>query len=215
MSLELPGYPFGSVTPFVMTHEGELVIFVSSIAQHTRNMRADSKVSLTAVEPGSGNKQALGRVTVVGDAVAVPEPALESVSKRYFRFFPEAEEYVGTHDFSFYWIESRRIRYIGGFGQIFWIEAEQWRQRTPEWAPEEQGILDHMNEDHADALARIGLRHGAGVAPTVLAVDPEGVHLRSGEDVLYVPFPAPAFDMKTVREAMVQLSREARASSTA
>ena len=59
MSQELPGYPFGSVTPYVMTHEGRLVVYVSSIAQHTRNMQENSKVSLTVVEQGSGNQVTL------------------------------------------------------------------------------------------------------------------------------------------------------------
>ncbi len=211
MSRELPGYPFGSVTPYVMTHEGELVVYVSSIAQHTQNMQEDPRVSLTVVEQGAGNQQALGRVTVIGDASAVPELALEAVSKRYFRFFPEAEVYAGTHDFSFYWIAPRRIRYIGGFGQIFWIEAEQWRQPTPEWSAGEQGIIDHMNEDHRDALANMAIQYGnaPAVAPSLIAVDPEGTHLRNGEAVLYVPFPAAAFDMDGVRTAMLQLARNA------
>ena len=208
MSREMAGYPFGSVAPYVMTHAGELVLFVSSIAQHTRNMQANSKVSLTVVEQGTGNQQALGRVTVVGDASAVPEDALEAVSSRYFRFFPESEAYVGTHDFSFYWIQPTRIRYIGGFGQIFWIEAEQWRQPTPEWSAGEQGIIDHMNADHPEALERMALRFGNAPAtsPTVIAIDPEGTHLRSDEAVLYVPFPEAALDVSGVRSAMIQLA---------
>ncbi len=31
-SKELPGYPFGSVTPYVMTHTGRVALFVSAIA---------------------------------------------------------------------------------------------------------------------------------------------------------------------------------------
>lgn len=210
LSLELPGYPFGSLTPYVLTHEGELALYVSSIAQHTRNMQADPRVSLTVVERGAGNPQALGRVTVVGDASPVPEAALARVSRRYYRFFPEAEAYAETHGFSFFWIEPRRVRFIGGFGQIFWIEAESWRLPTPEWAAGEQGILDHMNQDHADALDRIARRHGAtsGGASTLLAVDPEGAHVRTGDDVLYVPFSEPAFDVDAVRAAMVRLARD-------
>ena len=215
MSLELPGYPFGSLTPYVMTHEGELAIYVSAIAQHTRNVQANPKVSLMAFEQGDGNKQALGRVTVVGDATAVPEHAQQAVSRRYLRFFPEAEAYAGTHDFAFYWIAPRRIRYIAGFGQIFWIEAEQWRQPSPQWSSEEQGIIDHMNQDHLDALARIALQHGlsGSVAPTVIAVDPEGMHLRSGEAVLYVPFASAAFELDEVRSAVIGLAGNAAQAS--
>lgn len=219
LSLELPGYPFGSLTPYVTTHEGQLVVYVSSIAQHTRNMQADPRVSLTVVEPGAGNRQALGRVTVVGDAALVPGPALAAVTRRYLRFFPEAEAYAGTHDFAFFWIVPRRVRYIGGFGRIFWIEADEWRLPSPEWAEQEQSILDHMNADHREALARIAAHHdpgrasngGASDAPSLVAVDPEGVHLKDGESILYVPFSAAAFELEALRAAVIQLAREAGA----
>lgn len=218
LSRELPGYPFGSLTPYVTTHEGEIVVYVSAIAQHTRNMQADPRVSLTVVEPGGGNRQALGRVTVVGDAGPVPEAALAAVAHRYLRFFPEAEAYAETHDFAFFRIVPRRVRYIGGFGRIFWIEADEWRLPSPAWAAQEQAILDHMNADHRDALARIAARHAPDRAasagadtPSLIAVDPEGAHLRLGESVLYVPFRAAAFDTDGVRAAMVRLTREASA----
>lgn len=208
MSLELPGYPFGSITPYVMTHAGEVVIQVSSIAQHTRNMQADPKVSLTVAERGSGNQQALGRVTVVGDARAVPESERAAVAKRYFLFFPEAKAYAETHDFSFYWIEPRRVRYIGGFGQIFWVEADDWRQRKPDWSEGEAGIIDHMNTDHQSALEYMARQAGAtpDEPPTLIAIDPEGAHVREGDRVLYIPFPEPAFDTGAVRSAMIQLA---------
>lgn len=43
MSVELLGYPFGSITPFVVTHEGRVVIYISEIAQHTKNREAEKR----------------------------------------------------------------------------------------------------------------------------------------------------------------------------
>jgi hypothetical protein len=34
--------------------------------------------------------------------------------------------YFAMHDFSFYRIEPVRIRFIGGFGKIHWVEPEQY-----------------------------------------------------------------------------------------
>ena len=31
ISTSMPGYPFGSVVPFVMTHEGNVIIYISDI----------------------------------------------------------------------------------------------------------------------------------------------------------------------------------------
>ena len=106
MSLELEGYPFGSVTPFALTHQGNPAIYVSEIAQHTRNMRADARVCLTVLQDGDeDNPQAAGRVTVVGDAVELDGDEAQAVGERYFRFFPEARGYAGTHDFRVFQLE--------------------------------------------------------------------------------------------------------------
>ncbi len=216
MSMELPGYPFGSVTPYAMTHEGRAVVYVSEIAQHTSNMRGNAKVCLTVMErSGSDPQQALGRVTIVGDAMKVPDDQEAEVERRYFGFFPEAREYAGTHDFLFYWLEPRRVRYIGGFGQIFWVEAEDWTVPTPTWGADEQSIIEHMNIDHAGAVVNIARRHGALEAQSaeLVALDPEGFHLRADSTLLYVPFPEPCLTSEAVREGMVHLARAATAVS--
>ncbi len=222
MSLELPGYPFGSVTPFVLAHTGELLIQVSSIAQHTKNMLADPRVCLTVAESGRGNKQALGRISVVGDARPVDAAGQAQAAERYFRFFPEARGYAQTHDFSFYAIAPKRLRFIGGFGQIFWIEPDAWNQSAPTWAAEEDGMIEHMNRDHADALAHMAQRAvdpgraapvGADAnkdGPQLIAIDPEGTHLRVEDGVHYLPFEERADDADGVRRAMIALTRAAR-----
>ncbi len=211
MSVELPGYPFGSVTPFVTTHEGRAAIYVSEIAQHTHNMRADAKVCLTVTEDGGpGNQQALGRVTVIGDAREVPAADEAAVAGRYFRFFPEARGYAGTHAFRFFWIEPVRVRYIGGFGRIFWVDPEDWILPTPEWAPDEDSIVAHMNDDHAASVVHIARQHGASDSDaTLVALDSEGFHLRAGATVRYVPFSRVCTTSEDVRAAFIELSRAA------
>ena len=211
MSIELPGYPFGSVTPYVMSPGGNIAVYVSSIAQHTANMIADPKVSLTVLEEGDGNRQALGRATVVGDASVVPGAAVDEVSARYFQFFPEARQYGGTHAFEFFWIEPRRVRYIGGFGKIYWIESGDWAVPTAGWSPNEGEVLAHMNRDHGDSLVQMA-RHFCGIdgeEVELVACDPEGCHLRTGSGYRYLCFERPALTAESLRKAMISLARTA------
>ena len=64
ISLDVPGYPFGSVTPYCADRQCRPVIYISRIAQHTRNVLADPRVSLTILEHGdSDDVQARGRLT--------------------------------------------------------------------------------------------------------------------------------------------------------
>lgn len=210
MSVEIPGYPFGSVTPYAMTHEGRVAVYVSEIAQHTANMRDDGRVCLTVSETsGGGNQQALGRVTVVGDAQEIPENERAAVAERYFSFFPEARAYGGTHNFVVYWIEPRRVRYIGGFGQIFWVEPEDWVVPTPEWRSDEQEIIEHMNTDHANSLIAIARHHGAPDSgkTKLVSLDVEGFHVRTDSKLLYIPFSVPCMTNEEIRAGMIQLLR--------
>ncbi len=212
MSRELPGYPFGSVTPFVTSQEGRPLIYVSTIAQHTANMQADPRVCLTVVESGAGNTQALGRTSLVGDASPVPAAAVEAERERYFAFFPEAREYGGTHDFRLYRIEPKRVRFIGGFGRIWWVEPQDWAVPTPAWAAEEADIVRHMNEDHRPALVAMA-RHFAQLddeEAALVAVDLEGCHVRAAHGIVYLPFDKACLTVDDVRTAMIQLARAAQ-----
>ena len=47
LSLELAGYPFGSVVSFTPDRAGLPVLLISSIAEHTRNLQADPRCSLS------------------------------------------------------------------------------------------------------------------------------------------------------------------------
>ncbi len=216
LSVEVPGYPFGSVTPYVLTHSAEVAIYVSGIAQHTANMEADPKVCLTVTaDPGGqGNAQAKGRVTVVGDARRAEGEAAQAALDRYLALFPEASAYAGTHDFAIYRIQPKRVRHIAGFGQIFWVEAGDWSAPVPAWADQEAGILEHMNRDHVPAMQAMAEAHGAsGTDVSLVAMDPEGFHLGVDGGRLYLPFAGPCMDSGQVREAMVALTQAARAGS--
>jgi hypothetical protein len=212
-SLALPGYPFGSLAPFALTHEGRPLIYVSRIAEHTRNLAADPRACLTVIEASAGNRQALGRTSLVGDAHEVPAAERAAAAARYFAFFPEQRQYEQFHDFTFWRIEPTRVRWIGGFGEIHWIERDAWLLATPEWSAGEASIIEHMNQDHRDAM-ELMVRRFLEAEPDgveMVAVDPEGWHLRNAGAVQWLPFAHPCNTANDVRMEMVRLTREARA----
>jgi putative heme iron utilization protein len=212
-SLAMPGYPFGSLAPFALTHEGCPLIYVSRIAEHTRNLAANPHACLTVIEPATANRQALGRTSLLGEAQEVPDAEREAVAQRYFAFFPEQRQYEQFHDFSFWRIEPARVRWIGGFGEIHWVERDAWLLETPEWGSGEAKIVDHMNEDHRDAM-ELMVRHLLGAEPedvAMVAADSEGFHLRTGGAIHWLPFAHPCNTSNEVRTEMVRLTKEARA----
>ncbi|WP_414829441.1 HugZ family protein [Alteromonas sp. H39] len=209
LSTSMPGYPFGSVVPFYLTAQGDAIIYISDIALHTRNIKADPKVSLTIFDAEEDDSQASGRVTLLGNAERV---ATEDVKAQYFALFVQATRYEQTHDFNFYKIRTERVRYIGGFGKIHWISKTLWFVPQQDWHNDISGMINHMNEDHVDAMQAF-IRVVCDVdckQPEMISVFPEGAHYRCDEKVVYVPFHELCHTPTQVRQALVKLTQEAR-----
>ena len=211
LSVDVPGYPFGSVVPYCLDQQGRPLILIASIAQHTKNVRADARVSLTVFDRTQPDLQAAGRVTVLGDARRLSEEQ-RAQALRYYRYFPPSYDYDRTHDFAFHAIEPRRVRFIGGFGAIHWFEPAVAMLRNPFDADAERGIIEHMNTDHAAALGRYcafaGIEIDAGVAPEMVGCDAEGINLRLGARIVRMAFPAPVADLQAVRQTLIAMLRK-------
>lgn len=234
-SVAVEGYPLGSLVPFVLTPEGRCIIYVSRIAQHTRNFEANPRTSLTVVEAdltgANDDSQASGRVSLLGDASVLSGEVREAAKARYATFFPESQGHAGVHDFDYWQIDPVRIRYIGGFGAIHWVEREVFCLPRAEWQDGENGIVKHMNEDHRAHMALIWAKHlgrrpkspavseavegnaGDPDEPLMLASDPEGFHMRWRGRVAYVPYAKRCETALDVRKEMVRLTKEAREST--
>lgn len=208
-SQDLPGYPFGSITPYVLDRQGEPMILISSLAQHTKNIAADNKVSLTVWDDTPGDPQSVGRLTWIGDAQKVTEKAADAAA-RYIAYMPSAAGHFQAHDFALYRIGLKRARYIGGFGAIFWVERDAMLEPNS-LAEAEAGILQHMNEDHAAALAKYCLAFkGLSVqSARMVGIDPLGFDVVADDRRLRFDFDAPVTTSGEVRAAMMQMSRSA------
>ena len=209
-SQSVEGYPFGSIVPYFMTPEGDLIIYISQIAQHTRNIKGNHKVSMTVFDNLADDSQASGRVTLLGDAHLIED---ESVKAQYFSLFKQAEAYQQTHDFMFYKIIQKRVRYIGGFGKIHWINQEDWQLDVSNWQQASKGIVEHMNKDHQEAMQLI-IAHQFNIEAqqvSMLSAFCEGVHLQGDNNIYYWPFDNTCLTSTQVREQLVKATHDARA----
>ena len=209
ISKRIEGFPFGSVAPFILDHAGRPAILISTLAEHTKNIDADPRVSLI-VQPYSPDMQVTGRVTLLGRAERLADKS--ELGPRYLRFHPQAADYFAMHDFSFYRIEPVRLRWIGGFGRIHWVEPADYLAAPGTLAEQEAGILEHMNADHAENL-RAYCRHVHGLETTgadMIGIDPDGFDVRADGQRLRFDFDAPVSDAQGARAALVDLARAAR-----
>ena len=210
LSKRFDGYPFGSITPYLVDHDGSLLILISTLAEHTKNILHDPRVSLITHDQRDPHIQTQGRVTLVGNAA--PEPDREQAGLRYLRYFPEARTYFAMHDFSFYRVRPVAIRYIGGFGRIHWVDMENYAVQPYPLIEQETGVVDHMNSDHQDAL-RDCCRHFhqcAALNVAMLGIDLDGFDVRADDRVLRFDFAQPVTDAQQARTALVEMARAAK-----
>lgn len=188
LSKRFDGYPFGSITPYLVDHDGSLLIFVSTLAEHTKNILHDPRVSLITHDQRDPRIQTQGRVTVSGLASIEPNPARLS----YLRHFPEAQSYFSMHDFCFYRIRPIVIRYIGGFGKIHWIDMETYAvTQADTFAQREESLLDKINLRHQDVLKQlVQLQDGVEAAGIrAFGFDCDGIDVRNNGQIWRLNFP--------------------------
>jgi heme iron utilization protein len=180
LSKKFDGHPFGSITPYLVDHDGSLLILISALAEHTKNIQHDPRVSLITHNQEDSHIQTQGRLTVVGTASLVAEREL--AGKRYLRYFPEAQTYYDMPDFQFYRIVPQALRYIGGFGDIHWVKADKYQVPANTLAAEEDALLAKINATRPTSQGR------------VIGIDCDGYDLRLNERTERRDFPSPALD---------------------
>jgi putative heme iron utilization protein len=210
LSTRFEGYPYGSVAPFVLDHDGQPLILISTLADHTKNIIEHCKVSLL-VFAGAEDLHANARLTLLGDAEQTDktDPLLR---ERYLRYFPAAAQYFEMHDFYFYRIQLQQARYIAGFGKMSWIPGSELRSPRSPLAAMEAGILEHMNTDHQDSLLHYCAHvHGVNVTTAeMVGIDSDGFDVRADDALLRFDFQQPIHDAQSARAALVALSKQCR-----
>lgn len=210
------GAPYASLVLAALDHDASPLLLISTLADHTRNLAADPRVSLLfdgtigLDEPLTGP-----RVSVQGRAARTDEPRHRA---RFLARHPGAAMYADFKDFAFYRVEVSRAHLVAGFGRIHWMEAKDVlfdTRRSGPLADSEAAIVEHMNADHADAVQLYATRllGQSGDGWRMTGVDPEGADLRFGGKVARLPFADPVHDAEMVRTELVRLVKQARQAS--
>jgi heme iron utilization protein len=210
LSKKIEGYPFGSITTYLVDHDGSLLVLISTLAEHTKNIAHDSRVSLITHEQRDADIQSQGRVTVAGNAW--PETDREQTGIRYLRYFPEARAYLAMHDFSFYRIRPVAIRYIGGFGRIHWVTMEDYSVQPYPLIEQEPDVIAHMNTDHQDTMRNYcqHFHHVTALDVEMLGIDSDGFDVRADGKVLRFDFDQLVTDAQQARTVLVEMARIAK-----
>ncbi len=228
VALDPAGFPFGSLVAYAVDDVGRPLLCLSDLAEHSRNLAADPRASLMVSETGHGadDPLALPRVTLLGAVVELHGDARAEALRTYRGRHPDAF-YAAFADFRLYRLDVASVRYVGGFGRMSWVSADDHAAAEPDpLRPHAAGIVEHMNDDHADALVTYCRTFGGRTATTraemvgvdrygftMLAADGHTAGTAGGTDgrtAVRIPFGRRVDTAGAVRAAMIALLREAR-----
>jgi putative heme iron utilization protein len=207
------GHPYASLITVATEASGAPIFLISGLAQHTKNLAQDTRASILFDGTGAAGDPLQGaRVTLFGRAEKRGD---EAVRRRFLARHPEAAFYADFPDFAFWRLEVEGAHYIGGFGRIVDLSPAELLVDTKGAADllaAEPGIIEHMNEDHADAL-RLYATRLAGAHEgfwRMSGIDPEGCDLICEGDARRIRFATPIATPGEARAELVRLAQEAR-----
>lgn len=115
-------WPYASQVLTTCNERGNPLLLISDLADHTRNIRSDARVSL--LYSGPAVEEPLGpRVSLQGVAEQIDKgQSLEIYLQRH----PTAKIYADFTDFHLFRVRPVRAHLVAGFGKAFWVEAAEF-----------------------------------------------------------------------------------------
>jgi len=208
------GDPYCSLVNLASHPDGSPILLISGLAVHTRNILADSRVSLMLDERVAGDPLEGARIMLSGHAEQAAADK-ELLKRRYLTAHPSAEAFVSFKDFSFFRIRPTGTHLVAGFGRIVDLRPEQFLTDlagAEDLLAVEEGAVEHMNADHRDAMGLYATRLlGAAEGDwRCTGCDPEGLDMQDGQTALRLDFPERVTNGAALRKMLVRLAGEAR-----
>jgi heme iron utilization protein len=216
LATSLNGAPYASLVLVTVDLDASPLLLLSDLAQHSRNIAFDPRVSLL-LDATEGQPDPLTgpRLTLLGRALPTDDPRCLG---RFMSHHPTSAVYAGFRDFRLYRVMVERGHLVAGFGRIDWINGGDFlfELDASALAAAEFEILKHMNEDHSDTVGHYacGLLGRTGTGWRMTGIDPEGIDMRCDGETARLDFASPVLSPvltpQAARAALVQLSGAAR-----
>ena len=168
------GGPFATLVAVAVAPDGDPVMLLSDLAEHTKNLADDPRASLL-IDGTSGLSDRLTgpRLTLVGRA----EPTTDDDAiRRYLLRHKSAAVTGGFADFRHYRLAIERGHLVAGLGRIDAIDGGDLRvdpTLAAAVAAAEADTMRRVNAHHRPAL------NALGTDTVIAALDADGVELRS------------------------------------
>lgn len=223
LATQADGQPFASLVTPAAAPDLSPLLWLSTLSEHTRQLRTEPRCALLFTgAPDGPNPQTTPRVTLTGRAEPVEGAEAAALKARWLARHPYAALYADFADFALWRVAPGGALLVGGFARAVRLRVGDLLPNpaaVAALAAAEAGIVEHVNADHADAVAAIaeGL---LGQAPAgadspwrLAAVDVDGADLSAGERVCRMHFSHTVSATEDVRAELVRAARAGKAAA--
>lgn len=207
------GFPLSTLINVATDVDGSPLLLASKLALHRRNFEADPRASILFAALGKGDPMANSRRLSVVGRIEQTEDA--NARRRFLARHPKSKLYADFPDFAVFRMNVEALHPNGGFARAADIATSDVLldlSGCEALIEAEAGAVEHMNEDHADALRLYATRLLGAVDGRWRAtgLDPEGLDLICGDKAERLVFPEPVASPAALRKALVELATKAR-----
>ena len=213
------GAPLVSQVNIATDIDGSPCFLISQLSAHFGALENDSRCSILFGLPGKGDPAAHARITVNGRVQKVTDKTERTrIRDRFLRKHPKSELYADFGDFAFWRQEPDAASLNAGFGKAYEMSGADILVApalVESLVEMEAGAVEHMNDDHADAIAlyaTVLAKQNEGNW-TLSGLDPEGLDLANGDQTARLWFEPPLTGAAELRPRLVELAKHARAQS--
>lgn len=213
------GFPLATRVATATDMDGSPIIVASGLAAHTPALLNNPLCSLLLGKTGKGDPLAHARATIFCRALPVKRdnPHYAALKRRFLNRNPKAELYIDLPDFLIFKLEIDHANLNGGFGKAFIIKRDELvldQELSQDFLNAEQSAIDHMNEDHQNAVTLYATKLCKNTKVTaqwrLSGIDPEGIDLQNNDIIERLNFPKMLNSPAEIRHALVELAQRAR-----
>jgi len=126
-SADHEGWPYGSLVPYAPLPGGDVVVVISTLAEHTRNVLKEPRVTLLVADSAASERPwTAARLSVMARAERLEGAARGEALAAYFERFPSSRTIASMPDFAPWRLRVEQVRWVGGFANAAWIDREPW-----------------------------------------------------------------------------------------
>ena len=123
-------FPLASAVPFVSLQGwADLLVHISTLAAHTRNLLRDPRLSLLVMERDAPEKNPLALKRLILQGTANPIEAQSStydlLARQFTERFPDAAVTMALADFQLWQLHIQTAQFIAGFGRAYTAASGQ------------------------------------------------------------------------------------------